>query len=809
MKIDLNGKWLMKKTTDDVFLPANVPGSVFSDLKLEGILPDPFWRDNENEYVAMAENDFIYARTFSVSDETLNSEIIELVCEGIDTNATIFINDIKVDYVDDMHRTWVFNVASFLKAGENTIRIEFVSPLKIAREMFEKIPNSFTSCCTNGFTGVRKAHSMYGWDWGGRFSDIGIWRNIYISAFSGAKFDSVYVRQTHSENCVELAVDYELKNNTDTNFEIEIIVTSPNGTVYKQNSDGKIIIENPSLWWPNGYGEQPLYNIIVNLKKGGQIIDEWEKRIGLRTITVTQNKDEWGESFSHNINGIDIFGMGANYIPEDIMLTHCNEQRTRKLLTDLVSCNGNVIRVWGGAYFPEDFFFDICDELGLIVWQDFMFACGFYNLTEEFEDNIVSEMADNIKRIRHHASLGLWCGNNEIETFACNGWNDPTPAQKSDYLTIMEYIIPKMLKKLDPQTFYWPSSPSSGGAFDKPNDHDTGDCHYWTIWFGQSFYTEYRKLHFRYLSEFGCQGMPNERTIDSFTLPSDRNLFSYIMEKHQRSNIGSYRIADNVFKILPMPYNFSDMVYASQLTQGESLKYCIEHLRRNRGRCMGALYWQLNDCWPVISWATIDYYGRWKAAQYYSKRFFAPVLLSADAETQLTQELDINAQPYDMKKTAIFNISNETRSTFNGKIKWLLCDNVGNVLREGEYAVSVDPLSVFETEKVDFKDADIFKNFVKYELHDNSDKMISSETIMLCAPKYFNFSEPEISVSINGDGINITCKGFAKNVEIITDDADALLSDNYFDLVNESRTISVVRGTVKSVKIRSVIDIGK
>jgi beta-mannosidase len=809
MKVDLNGNWLMKKSTDDKFISSIVPGSVYADLMREGIMGDPFWRDNEKEAVEFSQFDYTYMRTFLVSDEFFKNEYIELICDGIDTDAQIFINDVKVAYTNNMHRKWVFDIIEFLKIGENSIRIELASPLKTAREMYVKFPTPDVGACTNGFTGIRKAHCMYGWDWGGRFTDFGIWRNIYLFAYNGAIFDSVYINQQHSENRVDLSIDYTLKGNGDNYFEIEVLATAPDGIVNKQNEEGRIVINNPLLWWPNGYGKQPLYNVSVLLKKNGEIIDEWQRRIGLRTITISQKKDEWGESFAHSVNKTEIFAMGACYIPEDIILSNSNEERTRRLLTDFASCNANVIRVWGGAFFPDDYFFDICDELGMIVWQDFMFACGFYNLTDDFEENITAEMIDNIKRIRHHACLGLWCGNNEVEWFAMENWQGPTSLQKSDYIKLMEYIIPKILKKLDPQTFYWPSSPSSGGGFDKPNSDDCGDTHFWRVWSGELFFTEYRKYYFRYLSEFGFQSLPHEKTIESFSLPEDRNLFSYIMEKHQRSTVGSYRIINNICKLYPMPFNFSDLLYASQLSQAETLKYCVEHLRRNRGRCMGALYWQLNDCWPVLSWSTIDYYGRWKAAQYFSKHFFAPILLSADVETALTQNMDINAQPYEMKKSAVFHISNETFSAFSGKIKWFLCDNCGNVLRKDEHMANVKPLSVYAMEKIDFKEADIYCDFVRYELYDMSENLMSAQSILFCEPKYFRFLKPEIDCLIDGKTIKLTCKGFAKNVEVITEDADELLTDNYFDLFNESKTISVIRGNVENIRIRSVFDIGK
>ena len=347
-------------------------------------------------------------------------------------------------------------------------------------------------------------------------------------------------------------------------------------------------------------------------------------------------------------------------------------ERTRKLLEQCRACNFNAIRVWGGGYYPDDFFFDICDELGLVVWQDFMFACANYRLTEEFEENIKAEFRDVIRRIRHHASLGLWCGNNEMEMFQAQGEYEGTPRTRSDYIRMFEHILPEILRKEDPDTFYWPASPSSGGGFDEPNAPERGDVHYWDVWHGGLPFSDYRKRFFRYASEFGFQSFPCLKTVESFTLPEDRNIFSRVMEMHQRNEGANGKILQYLSQTFLYPASFDTLLYASQLLQAEAIRYGVEHWRRNRGRCMEAIYWQLNDIWPVASWSSIDYYGRWKALHYYAKRFFAPVMISCEETGETTDRIAVVTEPSPIETSGRIAVANETRKDVNGIVRWQL-----------------------------------------------------------------------------------------------------------------------------------------
>ena len=807
-QLTLNGAWRLSipgSSFPDT--AANVPGSVYHDLLTAGLIPDPFWRDNENEALKIMEYDFIYSRDFQVSADFLEHDRIWLRCHGLDTLAFVEVNGQKAGRADNMHRTWEFDVKALLHEGENRIRITLASPTKFIREAYAQHPLEGSTDAMRGFPYLRKAHCMFGWDWGPRLPDAGIWRDIELIAADTARLADVQVFQHHEKGRVTLNIVSRAEQLSAGETAVAVSVTAPDGQVFTaEGTDCTAVLENPELWWPAGYGEQPLYTVEVTLQKDGKILDTWKRRIGLRTLTIHREKDEWGESFCHCVNGLDVFAMGADYIPEDNLLPRVNRERTRRLLEDARAAHMNTVRVWGGGYYPEDFFYDLCDEMGLLVWQDFMFACAAYDFTEDFEQNVCAEFRDNIRRLRHHASLALWCGNNEIESFVPYGrWVDN---QKliADYIKLYEYVLPKLVKQEDPQTFYWPSSPSSGGSFDAPSDENRGDNHYWAVWHGLKPFTDYRNHLFRYASEFGFQSFPCMATIESFTEPEDRNVFSYVMEKHQRNASANGKIAEYLSQTYLYPSSFDLFVYASQLLQAQAMQYGVEHWRRHRGRCMGTLIWQLNDCWPVTSWASIDYYGRWKALHYYEKRFFAPVLVSCEEEGTLTQDPNVNAEPYPLKKSARLNVSNETREEFRGLIRWSLRRPDASVIREGSCTVTVPALSVIWLDKMDFCDQDTYGCYFAYSLENESGVPAGSGTVLFCAPKHFRFENPKLEAHAEGDEIVVTAGAYARSVEIQCN-PDALLEDNFFDMNAGTRRIRVLRGKAGDVKVRSVYDI--
>ncbi len=806
--MSLNGAWsLTIPGTDFGLVPAQVPGSVYHDLLSAGRIPDPFFRDNENEALKLMEHDFLYARGFTADAALLACEAVLLRCEGLDTLAEISLNGAAVGRADNMHRIWEYDVKALLREGENRIEIRFSSPTKFIREAYAENPADGSSDAMVGFPLLRKAHCMFGWDWGPRLPDAGIWRDISLIGVDTARIRDVLVLQEHEEGRVTLRVQTHVARVSAGGTAVSVAVTGPDGRVFTgAGEDCEIVIDAPQLWWPAGFGEQPLYTVSVGLSAGGAALDGWSRRIGLRTMTVSRRRDDWGESFSHCVNGVDVFAMGADYIPEDNLLPRMNPARTRRLLEDARAANMNCIRVWGGGFYPDDWFYDICDELGLLVWQDFMFACAVYNLTDAFEENICAEFRDNIRRLRHHASLALWCGNNEMEQFVAVGQWVGSKRQVADYIKMYEYLLPKVLKTEDPQAFYWPASPSSGGSFDAPQDPDRGDVHYWDVWHGLKPFTDYRNYLFRYVSEFGFQSFPCMETIESFTLPEDRNVFSYVMEKHQRNASANGRIVAYLSQMYLYPHDLDLLVYASQLLQAQAMQYGVEHWRRRRGRCMGAVIWQLNDCWPVASWASIDYYGRWKALHYYAKRFFAPVLISCHEEGVLSQDTNVNAEPFALKKSARLNVSNETRQDFRGTAEWSLRRSDASVIAEGAFPVSVPALSACWLPEQDFSDQDTYGCYFAYALYDEAGRQVGEGSVLFCAPKHFRFADPRLTVRLEGDELAVRAAAYARSVELRCG-ADVVLEDNFFDMNGGERRIRVLRGTPKEPTARSVYDI--
>ena len=808
-QLSLNGPWTLDiPGSAFTAVPAEVPGSVYHDLLAAGRIPDPFYRDNETEALKLMEYDFHYSRAFRVDGELLDCGAVLLRCEGLDTLAAVYINGAEAGRADNMHRTWEFDVKDLLREGENNIAVHFASPTKFIRESYAADPADGTADAMEGFPSLRKAHCMFGWDWGPRLPDAGIWRDISLVGVDTARIRDVLVKQFHEGGRAALEIDTHITRLTDAPAEVRVSVTAPDGTVLTGVGETcRIEVPDPRLWWPAGYGGQPLYRVEAELVSGGTRLDVWSRRIGLRTMTVSRVKSEHGESFSHCVNGVDVFAMGMDYIPEDNLLPRVTPERTRRLLEDARAANVNTIRVWGGGYYPDDYFYDICDELGLLVWQDFMFACAVYNLTETFEETITAEFVDNIRRLRSHPSLALWCGNNEMEQFAGSGLWIKAMRQKSDYIKMFQYIIPKVLKAEDPQAFYWPSSPSSGGDFDEPGDPSRGDVHDWDVWHGLKPFTDYRNYLFSYVSEFGFQSFPCMETIESFTLPEDRNVFSYIMEKHQRNAAANGRIVTYLSQNYLYPATLDKLVYASQLLQAQAMQYGVEHWRRNRGRCMGAVIWQLNDCWPVASWAGIDYFGRWKALQYYARRFFAPVLVSCHEEGLVNQEdISVNTEHIDPRKTARLNVSNETMEAFAGRIDWSLRRPDASVIEEGRFDVAVPALAAVWLPEQDFTKYGPYDCYYAYRLTDRAGHTVGEGSVLFCAPKHFRFQDPGLTVRLEGDEAVVTASAYARSVEVQCG-PDVLLEDNYFDMNGGERRVKILRGEAKDAAVRSVYDI--
>ena len=811
----LSGAWRMRQAGTDSWHDAVVPGSVYADLLRDGSMPDPYWRENERECFELMREDWEYTRTFDADKALLGSNRVVLRCFGLDTLATLTLNGVEIGKADNMHITWGFDVKAALKEKDNVLTVRFASPVAYCLAAYEKSPIWGSTDAIPGFGHLRKAHCMFGWDWGPRLPDAGIWREIRLEGIDQARLESVYVEQDHHDGKVTLRLRPDIDGDA-AGCALEATLTAPDGTV-TPFVDNELTVENPQLWWPNGLGEHPLYTVTAKLTANGREQDTWTGRIGLRTLTVSREKDGWGEEFCQTVNGVKVFAMGADYIPEDNLLSRVTPERTRRLLEDAALANHNSIRVWGGGYYPNDDFYDSCDELGLMVWQDLMYACSLYDLTPEFDASIRVETRQNLRRLRHHPSLAILSGNNEDEQFV-SVINDIltgkqgapgrfSPARRShvkDYLTMYEYILVGIAKEEAPQTFWWPSSPSSGGCFDDPQDPNRGDVHYWDVWHGEKPFTEYRKFHFRYASEFGFQSFPMLPTVESFTEPEDRNIFSRVMERHQRNKDANGKILSYLSQTFRYPNSFDNLLYASQLLQAEAIRYGVEHWRRNRGRCMGAIVWQLNDIWPVASWASIDYYGRWKALHYSEKRFFAPVLLSIEEDGELNQNPKINEwHPDVIHRAARMNVSNETREDVDVTVHWALRRPDASIIREGEEQVHVPAMSAVWLGKLCFDDQSITGSYFSCEMYRDG-KWVSSATALFCAPKHFEFVNPHITCSTDGKTVTVKADAYARQVWLESDDPDLLLSDNAFDVNSGEVRVKVLRGDPTGIRARSV-----
>lgn len=770
-------------------LACQAPCSMYGTLLSHGLIEDPFWRLNEQKYTALSDEDCTFESVFCADRTTVEKEHVFLHFYGLDTLCRIYLNGTALGETSDMHRTYLFDVRPLLVCGENTLRLEFRSPTAYAREMNEKYFLWHNPDTLSGAAHLRKAICMFGWDWAPKLPDMGIFRKIELEAYDGDKIDDISVLQHHKNNAVELEIEVTTRHGSQGDIRFSI-----NGQyVVLKNGRGTVTVHNPKLWWVRGYGEQHLYEITAELLQNGQPVDTVTRKIGLRTLDVSTD----GE-FCFVNNGVKIFAMGANYVPQDSLVTRITPERTRKLLDACAESNHNCIRIWGGGHYPDDDFLDACDELGLILWQDFMSACYGFWLHEEFKENYTQEAICNIKRLRLHACLGIFCGNNEMErNFKNSAELFNGEGQRESYIELFERILPELCAKLAPQVFYWPSSPSSGGGFHDVENEEIGDTHFY------SPVADYENHMFRFCSEYGFEAFPSMKTIQSFSEPEDWNAFSRVMDFHQKSRGGNRIIVENLSDHYLMPYRFETFVYASQLFQADEIDRAVQHLRRIRGTCMGSIYWQLNDTAPVASWAGIDYYGRFKALHYASRRFYAPVALGMFVEDT----------------TLTVNLANETRSVFRGKLSVKLCRNDLTVLEETECAVCAAELTSPDVFTKKYAPDDRYNCYLVATLYDECGEKVFQKTALFVPPKHFAYRKPSITVNFEKTDADtaralVRSNAFAGRVFLDFADFDCILSDNFFDIAADEpyeitfRTRKTAEELSANLKLLSVYDIG-
>ena len=781
IKYPLDGAWEFRQAGQATWRPATVPGCVHLDLMATGIIPDPFYRDNEVRVQWVENEDWEYRREFRLPGTMTNKDHIELVVEGLDTFATIILNGQEVGQTDNMFRGYRFDIRPFLQPDENELLIRFDSPVRRAKALEEKLPYKLPG----GSPHIRKAPYHFGWDWGPRLVTSGIWRPLAIEAWEGARLGEFEVTQEFLDrNKVLLKTKVEVLSDRRQELAIKASISARKPFSHSEKTDfqpGTNINEksfsiiNPDLWWPAGMGEQNLCGIRIDLYQKGRLLDSVTKRIGFRTLLLEQKEDEWGKSFRFVVNGIPFFAKGGNWIPADSFPPRVTRQRYESLLRDCTAANMNMLRVWGGGIYESPDFYNLCDELGLVVWQDFMFACAMFPGDEDFLGNVRAEAEDVVKRLRHHPCIALWCGNNECEEGWFHwGWKQQYPASVwSDYERIFHQVLPQTVERLDPSRTYWPSSPHSE-TIGEPRSEQSGDMHYWGIWHGQEPFKEYRKKFHRFFSEFGFQSFPLLETVKTFALPQDWNVASPVMEQHQKHPMGNRLILLYLLDHYRLPKDFESLLWVSEILQAEGMKTAVEHFRSQMPRTMGALYWQINDCWPVASWSGIDYTGTWKALHHYAKRFFAPVLVVPDD---------------DGKDLRIFCVS-DLEEPLDAELHLSIYSYEGLTVGQAKTPIRIDPRS---SRLVASKPLDELRSGLKpdevylvCELK-KGETTLSTNVFHFAALKRVELPRPEIKPRVlERDGrpvVRLEASKFAKNVYLSTPGIKGRFSDNFFDLV--------------------------
>ena len=813
----LNGEWQFRQCGTQEWSPASVPGGVHTDLLALGKIPDPFVADNEHSVMWVAENDWEYQRSFTVSAEVLAEENIKLICDGLDTIADVYLNGIYLGHVENMFRRWEWDVKNILREGSNELLIVFGSPVRFITAKQAQLALQGGGDIPGG-PHLRKAPCHWGWDWGPKLPPIGIWKEIRLKGYS-VRFEDVHLRQTPGLNKAVISAQVSAAVTGNAEIKASITVTSPAGERFEFETllhpmegepdfgDLSVEISNPQLWWPNGYGSQPLYDVEVALRAGDTVLDQHSYRIGLRSVELRQDPDQWGREFTFYVNGVRLFAKGADWIPTDSFPTRITEPMLEGLIKSAVEANMNMLRVWGGGYYPEDMFYDLCDRYGILVWQDFMFACGIYPADADFFENVRVEAVENVRRLRHHAALALWCGNNEMEQGWCDwGWNKPedplNQRLKDGYDRMFHHMLPGLLEEEDPDHPYWPSSASANTPFEGANNQVQGDCHYWDVWHGRKPFTAYRTQYPRFMSEFGFQALPPLKTIATYAEPADWNMTSYIMEHHQRSWVGNGLIVAQMTDTFRMPKDFPSLVYLSLVLQAEGIRYGVEHWRRNRDRVSGTLIWQLNDCWPVASWASLDYFGRWKALHYAAKRFYAPLLLSVAEEG----------------KTMKVHVTSDLFTPVDVIVRWRLEMLNGECLDRGEQTLRARALADTAVGSYDFSTLVFTHNqrkaaFVAEMWQD--DVLLAHSVTLFVANKHLALCDPGLKVhSYIDEGslwVDVSAVHLARFVELSIDGTDPVFSDNYFD-IPAGTTVTVKTSLPENwtadseVRVRSLYD---
>lgn len=788
--VPLNGRWQFRKEGDNEFLAATVPGCNFTDLMANEKIPDPFVGTNEAEVQWVTKENWEYKRSFEASAQLLEEERVELVCEQLDTLAVISLNGQELARTDNVNRTYVFNIRDLLKRGENELHILFLSPQPYIRQRQQILKLPYNTMGYPGCPHIRKTPCHFGWDFGPTLTACGITRDIFIRAYSISRITDMQLEQAHEEERVLLTVKCRTEQLTHKDVYCKVDLTTPKGEIISKHvkvesnlAQTTFIITDPEIWWCSGLGKQPLYTVECTLVCEDETADVKTKRVGLRTVRLDTSEDKYGRNFCFVVNGTEIFAKGANWIPADNFITRVSEEKLRYMLGAMKNANMNLVRVWGGGYYESDVFYDICDELGILVWQDMSFACSGYPFPlDDFKENVFHEVQDNVRRLRHHACLCLWCGNNEIESMS-GVWIYRRKIIKSTG-EFFYSILPNWIRKFDKDTSYWNCTPSSGKYMRSINSDDFGDTHLWNVWHGMRDVDFYRKRNTRFCSEFGLESYPSMNCINKVIPEEEQFLKSKTVNARQKCGDGDTKMLYYVNKRFWEPKKFSGLVYLTQLTQMECIRDATEHWRRNRDRCHGALYWQLNDIWPGTSWSSMDYFGNYKALLYKAKKFNEPVALSLENNWY---------------KINLYTM-NDTRETVKGLCEWRLELFNGDIIDRGELKVVLNPLSAKEVAKFDFKKKlrlDNQKHAVFVAVLKGEDgKVISRRRAMIYRERQAPLPKAGLATSVTVENgvasITTAADAYARFVCLNIDGYSTPFSDNYFDLSKgEKRTVTI------------------
>ena len=824
VSLNIESEWMFRAVDDNECLTAKVPGSVHTDLLKNGIIDDPFYRLNELEVQWIDKKDWEYKTTFTVDRNILESNNVELNFKGLDTYANVFLNDRFILKADNMFINWLVNVKDFFVEGENTLRIVFESPIKIGLEKREKLayllPGAENDQSERGGVGdkktcvfTRKAQYHFGWDWGPRLVSIGIWQEIELRTWNKTKLIDVNIIQEEilAEKAKLLS---KIEIEASENYDAEIVGFVDKIKTFEQNISLKkgqnnfeipLDVENPELWWTNGLGNQKLYEIEIQLKSNSGILSTKTQNIGLRTIEIIQKPDSIGKSFYFELNGEPVFMKGANYIPQDIFLSRVSDEDYENLIKSAVDANFNMLRVWGGGVYEKDIFYDLCDKYGILLWQDFMFACAMYPGNPEFLENVKKEAIQNVRRLRNHPSIALWCGNNEILS-AWNRWGwKPNVLENQGqnivdtvwkaYDDIFHKILPEVVNEYDSQNLYWSSSPSAG--FGELENGKFGDNHYWGVWWAKKPFAEYKEEIPRFMSEYGFQSFPELNSVKKYALESDWDINSEVMKSHQRSSIGNITIEEYMKRDYKYPKDFPMFLYLNHVLQAEGIKMAIEAHRRNMPYCMGSLYWQINDCWPVASWSGIDSYGNWKAMHYFVKKAFSDILVSPDIEDD---------------RLNIFVVSDKLKNV-EAKLRLSIIDFDGNILFEKKNEISIEKNSskIYYEAELEQLLSEMNKESIllQSQILDSQNMFLSENVLYFGAIKDLKLPNPKIQHTIEicegGFILKLSTDKLAKNIYLRANETEGRFSDNYFDLLPKQK-IQIEFSTKENISLETFAD---